>query len=350
MSEVLDPQAQAPTEPPSLRDALSSAFTSDTPAPEPPAATPEPPDTAARDDKGRFAPKAEGVQAAATIQTPDLPATPSLEAPQEPILPPASWSAQAKAKFAALDPEVQAEVIRREKDVSKGFEERASQLKKYEPLENVIAPHRERLALSGQDEATYVNALITADQMLQGPNKLQAFAQVAQMYGIDLRQFSQPGQPGPQPQQAQQDPQYAQLMQEIHALKQTMTEQQTAAQQASQSQQQAELDTFAKDHLYFENVRPAMAALIRAGQAEDLNGAYEAACWADPNIRPLMMAERATKEAEAARQAASAKVQAARGAGVSIAGSASPGSGPTSAGPPPSIGAALREAFAGGVQ
>lgn len=347
MSEVLEPEVQAPAEPPSIRDTLTSAFSSDAAAPEPATPAPEPTDTTARDDKGRFAPKAEGVQAVATIPTPDQPVTPTPEAPQEPIRPPASWSAQAKADFAALAPHIQQEVLKRERDMDRGLEERANQLKKYEPLEQVIAPLRDRLAMNGQTPETYFSALAAADEALQGPNKLQALAQVAQMYGIDLRQFSQPGQPGQQPQQAQLPPEFGALMQEVQQLRQTVTQQQTAAQDASDAQLQAEIDAFSNANMYFENVRPMVAAILRAQPELDLKSAYDRACWADDSIRPHIMQERAAQEAEQARQAASAKVAAARGAGVSIAGSPVPGASAPNGAPTLSIRDNLAQAMNG---
>jgi hypothetical protein len=84
-------------------------------------------------------------------------------------------------------------VLKRETDVSKGFEERATQLKRYEPLEQVIAPHR-IVWRSPERTRPYVRSLIAADEMLRGPNPIQALAQIAQLYNVDLRQFAQPGQ------------------------------------------------------------------------------------------------------------------------------------------------------------
>lgn len=287
----------------------------------------------ARAPDGKFAPKADAAAAAPT--TPDQPGAAEAEAQAEPIRPPAAWSAQAKADFAALPKHVQEEVLKRERDMDKGLQDRASQLKRYEPLENVIGPHRDRIHMAGMDEAGYVRSLIAADEMLRGPNKLQAMAQIAQGYGIDLRAFAQGQQPGAplaqgqQPNPAQLTPQYQQLAQTVAQLQQTIAQQQSAAQQAEAAQHQAAIDSFAKDHLYFENVRPDMAALIRSGQAQDLASAYDMACWSRPDIRPLLLREQETKRLADEAEAARAKASQARQAGGSIAGSPSPGASPT---------------------
>jgi hypothetical protein len=338
--------------PDDLRESLKAAFDGDeggaapaapveavTAAPVAP--TPEA-DGPVRDEHGRFAPK-EGVKPADTQTIPTTPAQAAPEAQPEPIRPPASWSAQAKADFATLPQHIQQEVLKRETDVSKGFEERATQLKRYEPLEQVIAPHRDRLALAGTDEASYVRSLIAADEMLRGPNPIQALAQIAQLYNVDLRQLAQPGQQ--QQPQAQLPPQVQALEQRFQHLEGLMTQQLSAAQQAAQSQTQAEIDAFAKDHPYFENVRADMSALVREGRASNLAEAYDMACWARPDVRPLMLAEQEkTKQAQAA-EAARAKVGQARQAAGSITGSPAPGSAPQRSGPDLSLRDELAQNF-----
>lgn len=332
-------------EPLDLRGALDAAFAADEATP-PPAVTPEaeaPTEGQPRAPDGKFAPKTDGVQAVASI-TPitDPPAVVAPEAQAEPIRPPASWSAQAKADFATLAPHIQQEVLRRETEVNKGFEERATKLKQWEPLDAVLAPVRSRLAINGLTDVTYVQALMAADETLRGPNKVQGLLQLAQQYGIDLSQFTQPGAPQQQPQQAQ--PQVdiqAEIDRRFEALQnQTRT-----------TQTQAQIDAFARDNLYFENVKPALAAILRSDPtiqqladtdpAGALKAAYEQACWASPTVRPLMLKQ----QADAARLTANAKVNGARQAAGSLTGSPTPGSAPLRGGPAPSIRDGLTEAW-----
>lgn len=318
-------------------DAAAAAAATPTPAPETPAG-------AARDEHGRFAPKPD--EAAQQNSTTDQPAAAAPEAQPELIRPPASWSAQAKADFATLPEHIQKEVLKRETDVTKGFEERAAQLKRYEPLEQVIAPHRDRIHMAGVDEATYVRSLIAADEALRGPNRIQAFAQLAQMYGIDPRSFTQPGQSGQQP-QAQLAPEMQALIQKVASLEQSLTQQTTQSQQAETTKLQAEIDAFAKDHLYFENVRPAVAALLRTGQATTLAEAYDMACWARPDVRPLLIKEQADKQRAEAEATARAKASNAKQAAGSITGSPAPGAAPAPANANTSIEDDVRAAFRG---
>ena len=241
----------------------------------------------------------------------------------ESIRPPASWSPAAKAKFLALDPDIQQEVLRREKETDKGFRERAEQLKRYEPLENVIAPRRDLWAAQGLDEATAIKTLLAAQDLLE-KNPVQGLTYLARSYGVDLASVA--GQSGTQPAAgttgqplAQPDPVAA----ELQALKAELQSIKNGREQEVQSTYQAQIDAFASDpaNIYFENVRPQMAALISAGVATDLPSAYQQAIWADPNIRPLLLQEQATPKDQAREHAAKAKA-----ASVSVTGS--PGASP----------------------
>jgi hypothetical protein len=78
-------------------------------------------------------------------------------------------------------------------------------------------------------------------------------------------------------------------------------------QQIEQRENQSTIQTveaFRADpaHPYFEDVRATMSTLLRAGQAKDLQDAYDKATWADPTIRASLM-QRQTEEAAQARKA-----------------------------------------------
>jgi hypothetical protein len=89
----------------------------------------------------------------------------------------------------------------------------------------------------------------------------------------------------------------------------------------------SEVGTFFQDPQYpfAENVRSAMSVLIKAGEADTLQEAYERAVWANPETRSLLIKQQ--REEEEARRAAEAREAAsrARQAGKSISGSPLPG-------------------------
>lgn len=270
---------------------------------------------------GKFVAK----QAETAQDTTEQPKT--VETPQESIRPPASWSAQAKADFAALPPHIQKEVSKREGDIDKGFRERAEQLKRYEPLESVIAPHRQKWSVAGVDEATAVKQLLAASDWLDR-NPTEALTHLARQYGVNIASLGQPqaqsgggtGQP-----QAQPDP----VANEIQALKAEVAALRQGREQETQQTYVSQIEAFAADpaNLYFENVKPAMAKLLQSGLVETLPEAYERAIWADPTIRPLLLQQQTAKPAVDPNRAVKAKL-----AGASVTGS--PGNNP----PPTSTG------------
>lgn len=232
------------------------------------------------------------------------------ETPQESIRPPASWSAAAKSKFAALDPDVQKEVLRREQEVDKGFRERAEQLKRYEPLEQVIAPHRQKWAVAGVDEATAIKQLLAASEWLER-DPAQAIAYLAKQYGLGSAQPTEGQVQAPQP--AGNSQQESALLQRIAQLEQSV-------QQATQAPLVSQIEAFKNDpaNLYFENVRDDMAVLLSSGKANDLKEAYEMACWMRPDIRPFLQTVQAPAPV-VDRQ----KTERAKAAGVSVTGAPS---------------------------
>ena len=92
-------------------------------------------------------------KAAETVQdTPDQPS----EAVADPavklaIRAPASWSPAAKATFDKLPPEVQQAVAKREQEIDHGLRRKSEEVKRYEPLEQVLAPRRAQWAAQGMD-------------------------------------------------------------------------------------------------------------------------------------------------------------------------------------------------------
>ena len=211
--------------------------------------------------------------------------TPKVEAetePQEAIRPPATWTPAAKAKFATLDPVIQQEVLKREKESYRALEDRARQIKRYEPLESVIEPYRQKWQVAGVDEATAVKQLLAASDWLER-DPAQAIAYLARQYGVSA------GQPGPA--QSPQGPVHTGQPNEIQQLQSEIARLSQMVEKANQAPLLSEVERFSSDpaNLYFDNVRDDMALLLDAGKASDLKEAYEMACYMRPDIRPLLM-------------------------------------------------------------
>jgi hypothetical protein len=259
-----------------------------------------------RGPDGKFIAKApEMVQ-----DTPDQPS----EAVADPaaklaIRAPASWSPAAKATFDKLPPEVQQAVAKREQEIDHGLRRKSEEVKRYEPLEQVLAPRRAQWAAQGMDEVHAVKTLLAAQDLLE-KNPMQGLEFLARSYGVNLNT----AQPQGQPYQAQPA---RDSHPEIAALKQQLQVLQSQVQTAQTAPIVSQIDAFQNDpaNLYFENVRDDMAVLLHNGKALDLKEAYEMACWMRPDIRPFL------QTAQAPAAPVQDKAAQARRAAVSVTGS-----------------------------
>lgn len=307
-------------EPEADTDAVAEPVASETPAvePEPQAETSQ----AARDEKGRFAPKVtEPVEA--KEPAPPVEPVPVRKAPS-------SWKPAAQEAFLkadrgeALTPEeiklLTAEAERRESDFHKGVSEFKSHSERAKAYDAAIAPYQQHLQRLGVDAPTAINALMRADMTLRTSDpatKAQYFAQLAREYGIDLGQVQQP-----QPQ----DPQTQYLMQQLQELRQSQQLWQNQVQQQEQMRAQQELQSFATaEKPHFDAVRNDMADLLETGKAKDLNEAYEMAVWMRADVRQSLIEKQLADAQKKAME--QAQTQRAKTAAVGVKGSSPVGAG-----------------------
>lgn len=269
-------------------------------------ATPEAPEEKAqriRDEKGKFA-KTDPVISEA-VETPE---TPVKAAPN-------TWKKEVAEKWATLPPEVQSEVERREADFHKGIETYKQKAQFAETIERTIAPYVATIQALGVTPDVAIQGLLNADHRLRygtPQEKSYYMAELAKSYGIDLGQI-------PQGEQPPIDPTISALQQQVQQLTGYIQNQASQVQQAEAQTLNSTIASFAADpkHSHFESVRGHMAALLQAGQAKDLEDAYEQAVYANPTTRAAMIAqqqavarEEAAKKAQAAKTAASVNVRA----------------------------------------
>ncbi|TBY54740.1 hypothetical protein E0H59_13680 [Rhizobium leguminosarum bv. viciae] len=293
-----------------------------------------------RDEHGRFAPKEldKGApapaanQAGAAPKPGDAPAanaapaapqaaqTPAVAAEQQPAATahrvPPGWSAEAKAQFGALPPEVQAAVAKREQEVDNGFRV----LQDYKGLEEFTPLVKQ----AGITHAEVMRKAIDWERSLQ-QDPVNTVIHVARVAGVNLHALVN-GQTEQilqrQPQQAQPQPQ-PQLINVEATVEQILRKRDTETQ----------VNAFVSDpaNVHAEAVLDDMVALISAGRASNLKDAYDAACWMRPDIRQQLISQtaQAAQPAPAAApdpnaQRAAAADQA-RKAARSISGSSAPG-------------------------
>lgn len=270
-----------------------------------------------RREDGTFAKKpkdsAAAPQAAAQKPAPSAPA-PQPAAAAEPAKPahqmPKSWKKELEPHWGTLVPEVQAAIVKRDEDYSRGVLTYKGEWDRAKPVLDALGPFMPDLERHRIDPAQFVANLASAHRTLAlgtPEQKLSMFAQLAQQYQIPLEQmfvrgqdgqvYLQPPQAAPQPQQQGLTPQAVEQL-----VRQQLAEQSTTQEVA---QFQAAKDAAGNPaHPHFEAVKDTMAGLLQAGLAEDLAGAYEAALRHPRHAEIFEAIQRQQREADEAKAAA----------------------------------------------
>lgn len=275
-----------------------------------------------RDEKGRFAPKGKDAPAKAPAKAADAqkPATeqPAAQAqPEAPkptasaLKPPQSWKPEAREKWGALPPEVQAEAVRLDREVRQALEQTAQARKLQEQFERTLTPYMPLLRAGGAEPVQRLAEMAQTFHTLQAgtvEQKARLVFDAIRANNIPLEAinayFDNPNAQPAAPQQA------APVPEEIE---------QRVMQRLAQQQATQQWQAFAAQNEFAEDVRPLMASVIegraRAGQpVKDFAEAYALACQMHPAVSAAL-AQR--KEAEAAAQQTQ-QAQQARSAAVSV--------------------------------
>ena len=305
--------------------------------------------------------------------------TPPAETPPKEVVPaPEAFSKEAKAEWAKTPPAIQQAVVKREQDMAKGVQELKS---KYDDIEKALSPHIDSIRRFNKTPGQAIHQLFSWFQALAA-NPGQAFPALAQSFNYDLTkiaevakaaQAGQQGQPGQEQQPEGQLPEYVQklihdMTAKIASLEQGVTNRigglESTFQQQSEAKTQEILTNWSQGKDHFQEVRGLMAQLIASGAVPlkngqvDLDGAYETAIFAHPEVRAkVLAAQEAAKEAdrkakeEAARKAQQAAADKARKTGVAVTGGApgapvAPGSRPGKKGSGASVRESLMNAIA----
>jgi len=282
------------------------------------------------------APEGEQVEPEAKATETPAEETPS-EEPAKPVkstdTPPASWKAPQRAKWAALDPDIRAEVMRREQAHMTAIGEAGNAKNFIKQFGEVVAPYAPRLQALGAHPLAAVKGLLQADYMLAtGPKHQRAelIAKLIKDYDVDIAALDQVLAGISSPEAAEEIKLQRLLDQKLAPLQEKLTRQEQRELYEKQ-QQEAELakqlEKISTDPKFphFEAVRDTMADLIeisaRRGVSLGLEEAYNRAVVADPSLSSSL---EAVRQQEAVKQAA-LRAQRAKQASSSVNGA--PGGG-----------------------
>jgi len=222
--------------------------------------------------------------------------------------PPSSWTPAARELWKDLPDAAKHEIIRREQDAAN---RNHSLQEQYAPAEQVLQGLGSVLQEArnfGVDGVGYIRQTMETERVLRTaemPDKFQALLRVADTYGIPLREIvnQSVGQevlrrPS---QEAQVNPQIAAELAEIRQWR----EEQEFGQVVNQ------VEGWGAQKEFFEDVRNVMADLTERGMANNIEDAYDKACWMVPEVREVLLARNgqgATQNSVAQRQRAAVGV------------------------------------------
>lgn len=273
-----------------------------------------------RDDGGKFSKRQEVAEVGEKIATVSNGETVDPNAhPVKSVAAPQSWTAASKAKWSAIPPDIQAEIAKREEEVTKGFSRHDEERNFGKQLKDVINPYMPIINAEGGNPAAAVRDLLnTAYQLRTGTpqQKSALIREIARVYGADLTQL----QPSPA---AYVDPQVQSLQERLENIERQKQQESQYQQQQHQASIQSEVSAFASDPAYphYETVKAHMAALLRGGVVDNLKDAYDQAVYARPDIRSTLLAQQHADAETKRRAEIKTKTQAARHASSSVTGS-----------------------------
>jgi len=249
-----------------------------------------------------------------TVQPP-APAQPELKAP-------GSWRPEVREAWSRVPPDVQGEVIRREREFQQVLMHAAGARQFTDAFERVVAPYQLFIRQENSTPLQAVENLMQTAALLRTGNQQQRVEVIASIIKNwcgseqDLKALDSylAGHQLPhqgQQQQPMRDPRVDQMLYQ-HAMQQQHEQQQMVA----EFDQGIEWFSQQPGHEFFEDVRVTMGDLIdmagKRGQILTMEDAYQRACQLEPSVSKILQQRASAHNASALSQAALRAKRAAR--------------------------------------
>lgn len=233
------------------------------------------------------------------IVTEEVEASPNNDTPiEQPTTrpPPKSWAKDYHEHWGKLDPKAQEYIERREKEMLDGL----GQYKTYSDLgksiDRVVEPYKQYLEQNKVDAPQAISYLLAAHTRLTtGPveQRLLAYQELGRSLGFNDTKM---------------DPSVQAALQAAQEAKSLVNQFQQSQLNEARERTEKEVNEFAKDKPYFDDVADDIVTFINAGLS--LQDAYDRAIWANPVTRAKeqerLKQEAATALKDKARQAGAA--------------------------------------------
>ena len=276
------------------------------------------------DDKAK-SDKQDKSKTATTTQDAEKPTDSMIQAAL--VQPPTSFSAAGKEECAKASPAIQQEILKREGDFHKYYQTTQKEIEPIKQAANfgqeiyqALRPFEQTIRGLGVPPAQAIHGLFAADHKLRygAPHeKIQAFADLAKGYGIDLSQgLPEQQHVDPNVEYLQRQNQHAmqtaqQAQQQIQQMRDEFTRQQMAAEE---SQLNSVIEQAKKGKAHFDELRQEIGMILQSSinraqqsglEPMTLDQAYEAALWQSPKHRAELLAkQQADADAAAAQKRA----------------------------------------------
>lgn len=222
--------------------------------------------------------------------------------------PPQSWKKEMHESWQKLDPEIQEYIELRESQMKEGLSTNKEDANLGRSMRDVLKPYEGMLSSRGISPDKAVAKLMHTHSLLAKgtpEQKKQVLDYFAKSYGVQTDD-SEPV-----------DPQIAQLQNQIAQLQNQLNTSQQDSLQEKQAKISSEVEVFASEHPYFDDLADEIALQIRAGhELEDAYKiAYRASHYYDKDIEKKRKEEEKQaleakkKEAEQAKKASSVNVR-----------------------------------------
>ncbi len=236
--------------------------------------------------------------AAAEDSPTDKPDESGVKAPQ-------SWSPKLREDFGKLPANVQAQINKRETEMTTFLNEGAESRKFGDRMNQTLQPFQAVMSAHGtNDPIQAVQGLMETATTLQlgtPQQKAEKLASMVQHYGIDIQALDNAlsGQPQVSTEQSQLEKMLEQKLAPMQQFMSSVQQNQQSSQQQVQQNAQTEVGTFEQTAEFIGDVRNDMADLLdmaaKRGQEMSLQQAYDKACAINPDISAVL-AQRANDE------------------------------------------------------
>ena len=229
---------------------------------------------------------------------PEVAAAVTTEAPAK-RRPPTTWRKEAIAKWDAIDPDIQAEIEKRENDARDGITLYKTKGEQAEVWDKALAPFQATIQSMGIPPQKAAQALFAADHAMRYGTPHQKAAMIHKLikdYAIQLD-----GLPEPE----QEDPRIAALNQRLEQQEQRWNHQEQQRQAGEMASAKAQLDEFRANAPHLDAVKEDMAVLLDTGRASNYQDAYDKAVWGKAELRTSLIAEQQKRQTEETARVAS---------------------------------------------